>query len=1193
MDVDEHDGDAAGESQASQILKNAMERGSDEEEDFSTRIIPVDEPDISKDLSSGSFNPRSAPQYHYHGLATTQTQSQSQYDDESSPNEGGSQKENLNSSRAALSSSGDQIQRGDAQSPRHPSKVTLVQTPTCVTSKSTANARTVSFESPKAVATPSKPPEARSTGRPPRRVAPPPKRELSVDSFAGEFEDPAEKFIASSKKFDIPLAQLGVVSPSVERSPLASRRTMYTDDVPSVEDSAQRATGTNEEEGTILVNATPTPSNSGSSQSQSQLRQSQPHSPSQSQEPMYGESDDYSLYARQPEEDDRIMPPQPAGSPESTQYESSEPTSSYRRLYEPLTPALEPTQILEPTQLIDEPTQMIEATQLVEDHSVSLHSSNARGADTFSNAPSTAGQARTLLDSLPEHKRKRYAEHLDGSESLSNSDVQGRGDTFSNATSAAGQPRSLLSSLPESKRKRYADNFGQISRVDHVDASVTDYSTSGARGGYSALQDTDTQPAFEHEHAPLNRSIAQPKPSTSAAPRLRQALVDERTEVIPDSEPPREGSLSPVSPPKPSTRSPPKSRARPASSDTETDTEVIPDSMDVDGEDKDEKNMSRPEEEKEEEEEEVPLSRTRKGGKQANVKGKGKAVEMRLPPIKLKDTLRKPKALNPPKKRRTREVFPEVPSSVPRQDSPAANEGTAAKLKAGPKAKSAAATRVRKRVGGSSKRGNARNETEEEESSEDELLMLRSERDEEVSTEPADDDDEYMAAGPSTRKRKRGIKTKSISVQPQPRARRATKSSPPTRPAKRARAISTSTYTASEPTRVFALWRKDGNYYSGLVHSQIEQGRYRVDFDDNTSDDVRLDQMRLCNPKVGDNAFVAGLPRIVVITKVLLADEKVHVEADNFEQDVHVSHLRIGSRMIASGWADRVLTVGAIVCAVKPPKSLTSPTPSRLSVHSAGSSRRSDLFSKIGFCITHAVEAEEEKEVVAARIKSNGGVVIEDWEDVITIKGKQVGNRWTLDESDVNPVFRGLERVFLLSDDACQTSKFLLALALGIPCVRIDFIARAIETGDLTDWMMNLLPAGFSESHNCRVTQFVNADWGDDPDDIKKIMGNPVTHKVFSGKTILYIGPEVLTATKGRKKNVGLAIPRIMLAMGAESVEAVREAKHASCALSAYDYIVNKSNARIAKKPDWTVVPWDWVKDALISGCIPAIPETQ
>jgi len=171
----------------------------------------------------------------------------------------------------------------------------------------------------------------------------------------------------------------------------------------------------------------------------------------------------------------------------------------------------------------------------------------------------------------------------------------------------------------------------------------------------------------------------------------------------------------------------------------------------------------------------------------------------------------------------------------------------------------------------------------------------------------------------------------------------------------------------------------------------------------------------------------------------------------------------------------------------------------------------------------------------------------------------------------------------LLSDEASQTPKYLLALALGIPCLRLDFINHAIQTGDL-DWMMHLLPTGFSDFLNCRVSQFVNVDWGDGADDLKDLMNNSVAHKVFKGKKIMCVSPEVLA------KKTPMSIPRIMLAMGADCVETVREIKHASHDLAHFDYIVNKDNSeRVATLRGYTVVSWEWVKEALISGRLPPI----
>lgn len=424
------------------------------------------------------------------------------------------------------------------------------------------------------MATPINLAKGRSTSRSLHRATTAPKREPSQDSFAGDFEDPAEQFIASSKQFGVPLAELGrVASPSVEGSPRKTRRTMYTgDDVPLASLS---------KEGTVLV----PDSDYGNSQSQSQPK-------SQSQ----GENDDYNVYdadAHQPEDDlSEILPAMP-GSQTSTHYPtSSEPSSTDIGLYG--TPPLE---ILQPTQLVDEPTQ-IEATQLVDQSPESPVNSNLiqRRGDIYSNVTgTTGGHARTLLDSLNDHKRNRYAIH-----------------------------------------------HGQISRVDHDPAATSGatYSSSVAPPGLLTLQ--DTQPAFEEAPVSPTRSLGTPQQTTGAASRPRRTRVDDRTEVIPDSEPLREGSVSPSKSP---AKSAPKSRQRPASSDTETDTDN-PDAMVVDGEEAPgalnaiaSRREEEEDDEEEEEEEDIPLSITkskRAGGKKPDLKGKGKAVEMGPPPVKTK-----------------------------------------------------------------------------------------------------------------------------------------------------------------------------------------------------------------------------------------------------------------------------------------------------------------------------------------------------------------------------------------------------------------------------------------------------------------------------------------------------------------------------------------------------------------------------
>ncbi|KAJ7271871.1 hypothetical protein B0H12DRAFT_1008347 [Mycena haematopus] len=540
---------------------------------------------------------------------------------------------------------------------------------------------------------------------------------------------------------------------------------------------------------------------------------------------------------------------------------------------------------------------------------------------------------------------------------------------------------------------------------------------------------------------------------------------------------------------------------------------------------------------------------------------------------------------NPPKTRRARASSPLiVPSSVPHQDLPP--EDVAPVKRKATRTKSTAAKRVRKKlVVSASSRVRNKNPINYKESSDEELLS-QSEREEEVTTEPADDE-EYVTGGPS-RKRKRGIKVETPSEQLKPR--RGGKAPASTRQVKRARAASGSN-NGEEATRVFALWRQDGSYYSGVVHSQAHsqatgQARYTVHFDDDTKDEVRLDQMRLCTLKVGDSAFIPNSNRAVEITDVDADEETVTVRSEGHQVEVHISKLRIAARTISSGWDDRLVT--SVVCQVKPLRSSANPT-SRFSVSSTTSSRRatSDLFSRIGFCITHNSEAASEKEAMSVRIRNYGGVVIDDWECMLEMKGKRTARQWTLTDSDAVPTetLKALDCVFLLAEDPTHTPKYLIALALGIPCLQMDFIQHAIDTNTLADWTMYLLPSGFSDFYASRVSQFIIADWGDGRDDLKNIMNNRVAFKAFKGKKILCVSRGVLD-----DNDVSAALPKIMLAMGATSVEAVREIGRATLKLTKYDYIVNRdTEIKASKLRDCTVVSWDWVKDALISRCMPPI----
>ena len=79
-------------------------------------------------------------------------------------------------------------------------------------------------------------------------------------------------------------------------------------------------------------------------------------------------------------------------------------------------------------------------------------------------------------------------------------------------------------------------------------------------------------------------------------------------------------------------------------------------------------------------------------------------------------------------------------------------------------------------------------------------------------------------------------------------------------------------------------------------------------------------------------------------------------------------------------------------------------------------------------------------------VKESGGAVISDWADIFSLQGQHSngGKRWVISKDDVRFTRKdGLERVFLLSDNFNGKPKYLLALALGIPCVSVEWLEQS------------------------------------------------------------------------------------------------------------------------------------------------------
>jgi len=156
-----------------------------------------------------------------------------------------------------------------------------------------------------------------------------------------------------------------------------------------------------------------------------------------------------------------------------------------------------------------------------------------------------------------------------------------------------------------------------------------------------------------------------------------------------------------------------------------------------------------------------------------------------------------------------------------------------------------------------------------------------------------------------------------------------------------------------------------------------------------------------------------------------------------------------------------------------------------------------------------------------------------------------------------------------------------------------------------------LLPQGYSEALGARASQQIDFDWGNSIHQLKHIMSNAVPCKLFAEKSILCVGPEMIPQPKGKRVCLNSlssvlhaltvmfvqlpgvdekaqeainAVARIILAMGAESVEAVTDIQHASTGVSAFDFvIIREASHYFPELSNATTVHWNWVKDCLIA----------
>ncbi|KAI0065414.1 hypothetical protein BV25DRAFT_1821814 [Artomyces pyxidatus] len=1185
-DRDAINDDAGVESQPTQVLHELLGSSMEaEEEENPDSLNPKSQQDESQDAADSASESYTAPSYHLFGLAATQTQTQSvSRDGDSTASKGLVHQAEPPASpvspvhKPTFKSSIDaQARPAKAQSLPHTHFGNPEPIRKHASSPGTSKGR-LGRKPPSRGETKS-PLPSRSTRQAPASKRHPPSRKrspslASEDSFAAPapFEDPQQAFVAANPQFARPLSERDPPAYTQEESVGVARglssasssfsvmRALTQVENPLSPTSSWRASSPTPASGD--VDATPKKSN--------ESQGSQPSEHSQSLE------QDSQALPRGQDPHGYVVTDENMTQLSTPPVHSSDPASSIEGLS-----IADPGNVssqsfsLEPTQIIDSNSSDAGVTQPVQIYTTAgpfAPSGQSAATTTTTTAP------RTLLSMVNPNKKWRIQQH----------------------TPAA--PSTAPAEEPQVADHSYSDGLTQVSESS---ANVT-----RATGGR----------LFEALTAGKSERVDEIPEENEDGPSPSLAIADE-TDIVPDSEPAQPHSSD--SPQK--SRSPilsPGLRRQQVPDSEPRSSYLTPPKDDGDGDDDDD---------------DVPLANIGRHTRKAVGIGKGtfeKQAQSRTKPQTSKGKkVVEPKARRSPQNgqlsRQADSIAHEVPSSVPQQDLGGRSASSALAAppstnRLGSRSSQPSRTPItpKKSDAGSSlsplsEDGDDARETQDpldlfSIQKEDEVVP----KEEEETTEPADDipmdvdedDPEPPPATSSGRKRKRSIASP-VSKAPFRIATRASKTpsvaNANARPAKRLRGQSSARRTSLEATRVFARWPGPGQpfYYSGVVHSYAgnSQDRFVIHFDDGDKEKVDIKSLRKCDVAVGDNIALMDDQKAVVVDAGLRDHGKLGIrKRDGSQQYVEMQTVKISARDIQLQWTSRQLLPDEIVPMLQPKTLADTPSPSKHSVLSSAVSAkgsRSKLLAGMGFVVTFSVGCEgwDKLRVDATRkIKDNGGVVLEDWSAIFQWGERHQNNskRCVVEPKDFKTkLSNGVEQVFLLSDNPSQKQKYLIALALGIPCLSLDWLDSIAHDGT-SKWTSYLLPAGFCEAKECRLGQKIDWDWGTSVGHLTEIMLDNVPPKVFDCLSFLVVGPDSFPPPqtgKGKKASSGLdgsqTLHRIILCMGAAYVEAVPELRFSSRTdLTHFDYVVVKDLNSQKTGAEATWVSSQWVKDCLIAG---------
>jgi hypothetical protein len=791
----------------------------------------------------------------------------------------------------------------------------------------------------------------------------------SVDSFAeaDEWEDPAKKFLASNRQFEVPLSELG-------------RRATEREGHHSITKTPPHPTSREPTQVDLSLIDVLSASGLGATKVQQHTVKS---------DGALSQVSDVSHEAQRR----RLSPV-----PDIPDDASTPPVMSNPGSMDYLDSRMEDYQATQPLASEDQDMNNTQVTDVIESQQRETSAWN-------SEAPRPSRNTRNILSMVNPEKKWRFQRGEQLLQAALQNDSDGQTQPSSNAPGS--------SYVPSTGRKLF----------DHLAAQM--------------LADQQSFPRHDQE-----------RQSEQDSPPLDEDSRD--AVIVPDSEPPKSTNTSSIST-RPHLLIPPKDSLHDGQVDSSLFKPALVPSMAVEDED------SRPSDEKndqihdddddddDDDEEDIPLHLTVRRLKAGTAPP---STKVNYP---LKSRVFKPTGRTVETKasdmRGNHHHGNEIPSSVPEQDHRSPPVPPSPKL-----------TSPRRE-------GKEREDTEEDVSEPGGRSNQVTPTPGEGSTEPADDllmdaDDDKPAL--------QGVKASSSRRRPPASRRKAADRSTPRMASNTpsmvpgARSTKRNKNHYSTATRVFALWRQDAAYFSGIVFERIGQSdRFKINFDDGDEDLVDLKNLRRLKLQIGDRVSIIESHEKAIVA---IVDEHHQdtvtvrlTEDSSAELEIKVSGLKIQNRAIRSQWGDRTMNGDEIVTLVSRPKLETPAT----SLRNSSASLSKKMLSKVGIVVTLSVgsDREREKDMITRIIRTNGGTVLDDWSDIFSLVGEYSSNkkRWVITSDNIGAQLKDdIHQVYLVSDAANAKPRFLTALALGIPCLSVEWL-RGLSSGVS-------LTAGFDET---------------------------------------------------------------------------------------------------------------------------------